>query len=213
MKRASIFSLLAALSLLAAPPAFAQSWTSYKPASTLFTFGYQMAQGIGQMHDYINNGSFRGATFDWRSMLGKDFSAGLRFNWNRFDQTYSQLTITTQTGGTLSGPVFRYADQFTVQAIGHYYLSLGSDVFIPFLGVGVGGVWSSSYQQTADLAASQGGFYFITSPEAGLLVMLAKGSVNVGLIGAVMYNFTTISFRNVSNAQWLAESISLAFTY
>jgi opacity protein-like surface antigen len=214
MNRTRILSALAALLLLGAWPASAQSsgWTEYRPASTLFTMGYQMAQPIGGLHDYIGAASFRGVTFDWQSMVAKSFSAGLRFNWNRFNETFSMLTQTTNTGGTLSAPVFRYADQFALEAVGRYYFG-GEGMFTPYLGVGLGGVWSSSYQQTADLGASQSGFYFITSPEVGLMITLAKGSTSVGLNLGVMYNFTTINFRNVSNAQSLAETIALTFAY
>ena len=215
MTRARILPALAALVLLGAWPASAQynGWTEYKPNSTLFTMGYQMSQPMGGLHDYIGAASFRGVAFDWRSMLNKVFSGGIRFTWNRFNETTSNMTLQTQTGGTLSGPVFRYADQFALEGVAHYYLDTGSSTFSPFLGVGIGGVWSSSYQQTADLGSSQSGFYFITSPELGLLVTLAKGSTNVGLNLAVAYHFTTASFRNVSNAQSLAETIALTFAY
>jgi opacity protein-like surface antigen len=221
MNRTRILSLLAASLLLGAWPASAQyastssqaGWTTYRPASTIFTAGYQMAQSIGSLHsNYIDSASFRGAIFDWRSMLTETISAGLRFNWNRFNQTFDNLSVTTPSGGTATGPVFRYEDQFAIEAIAHYYFA-GSEMLTPFAGFGIGGVWGNSYQQTADLANSQNGFYFIVSPEAGLVLWLARGSTSVGLNFAVTYNFTTISFRNVSNAQSLSETISLAFAY
>src|SRR3954447_24238595 len=227
MTRARILSALGAMLLLGALPASAQQqyagWTQYRPSTTLFTMGYQMAQPIGGLKDYISDASFRGVTFDWRSRLGKDFSAGLRFNWNRFNTTIDKLTQQTATGGTITAPVFRYADQFALQAIGHYYFGSGENTFTPYFGAGIGGVWSSSYQQTADLGTSQSGFYFIVSPEAGLMLTLARGATTAALNFAVMYNYTTISFNNkttngpagtnVSNAQSLAETIALSFAY
>ena len=217
MNHAHVPAALVAL-LLAASPAFAQTvasgWTEYHPQQTLFTMGYQMSQPIGSLHGYVDSASFRGFTFDWRSLLTKQFSGGVRFAWNRYNQSFPDFTQTTTTGGTLSSPVYRYADQFAVEAIGHYYLDTGPDSrFLPFLGVGIGGVWSSSYQQTIDLGVSQSGFYFIVSPELGLNFVLARGSTTASLNLAVLYNFTTISFRNVSNAQSLAETIGLTFNY
>jgi|SRR5215470_11592895 len=215
MNRAYATAALAAL-VLAALPASAQSsgWTEYRPSKTLFTLGYQISQPIGNLHDYIGSTSFRGFSFDWRSILGRSFSAGLRFNWNRWNDSQSNVTQTTGTNGTLSGPVFHYADQFAIQAIGHYYFDTGPEsMFLPFLGIGLGGVWSNSYQQTIDLGNSQNGFYFITTPELGLLVNFARGRTAVALHASVLYNFTTASFRNVSNAQAITETIGLTFSY
>jgi len=215
MNRTYVPAALAAVAL-AAWPASAQSsgWTEYHPAKTLFTMGYQMSQPLGSFHDYIGSSSFRGLTFDWRSMLTKSFSGGLRFNWNRYNESQSNVTQTTSTGGTLTGPVFHYADQFAIQAIGHYYFDLGPEnMFLPFAGIGLGGVWSNSYQQTIDLGSSQNGFYFITTPELGVLVNFAKGRTAVALHASVLYNFTTAAFRNVQNARAITETIGLTFSY
>src|SRR3954467_5913404 len=217
MNRALIPTAFAAL-LLAASPAHAQydssGWTDYRPSQSMFTMAYQMAQPVGGLHDYIGSPSFRGLTFDWQSLLTKSFGGGMRFTWNRFNETISNLSQTTNTGGTISGPVFRYADQFAVEAGGRYFLDMGRDsIFGPFLGVGLGGVWSSSYQQSADLSTSQSGFFFIVTPELGLNITLARGSTNASLNLGFLYNFTTINFRNVSNAQSIAETVGLTFAY
>jgi len=215
MNPARILSVVAAPLLLAAWPASAQDsgWSQYRPVSTLFNLGYQISQPIGSLHGYVTDTSFRGIMFDWRSRVSKDISVGLRFSWNRFSQSYSSLTTTTNSGGTLVGPVFRFMDQLPLEAIVHYYIGTGSDTITPYVGFGIGGVWSNSYQQTADIANSQNGFYFIVSPEVGAVIWFVKGATNVGLNLAVTYHFTTISFRNVSDAQSFAETIGIAFAY
>ncbi|HWE23824.1 MAG TPA: hypothetical protein VG496_07770 [Myxococcales bacterium] len=202
--------------LLAAWPASAQysGWSEYKPQSTLFTVGYQMSQPVGSFHDYISSSSFRGFTFDWRSMLKQNFSAGLRFNWNRYDQSESLVTTTNTTNNrTTSGPTYHYADQFAIQAVGHFYFDTGPSIFTPYLGVGLGGVWNSSYQQTIDLANAQNGFYFITTPELGLIINFAKGRTTAALNLSVLYNFTTAGFAGVSNASALTETIGVTVSY
>jgi len=223
MNRAIAIAALASALLVARPATAQQSgWSEYSPSKTLFTMGYQISQPIGSLHDYTPGTSFRGVTFDWRSMLAKSASLGLRFNWNRWNENVSQTEATITPGGTppgatpgtLSGPAFRYADQFALQAIGHYYFDVGRDsLFLPFFGVGVGGVWSNSYQQTIDLGFSQNGFYFITTPELGLLLNFSRGRTSAALHLSVLYNFTTASFRNVSNAQALVETMGLTVSY
>ncbi len=151
MTRSHATAALAAL-LLAAWPASAQydtgGWTNYRPSKTLFNVGWQMSQPIGNFHNnYITGTSFRGFTFDWRSIVQKSFSAGVRFNWNRYTNSLSNINATTPAGGTLTGPAFRYADQFAVSAIGHYYFDTGGgdSLLLPYVGLGLGGVWSNSY--------------------------------------------------------------------
>jgi len=215
MNRAIAPAALAALVLAAWPASAQQSgWEEYRPNKTLFTAGYQISQPLGSFHDYTGGTSFRGFTFDWRSILGANFSAGLRFNWNRWNENQALATVTTPSGGTMSGPTFHVADQFGVQAIGHYYFDMGRDSrLLPFLGVGLGGVWSNSRQQTIDLVSSQDGFYFIATPELGLMFNLARGATTAALNLSVLYNFTTASFRNVSNASALVETIGMTFSY
>jgi outer membrane protein W len=219
MTRSYATAALAAL-LLAALPAAAQydtgGWTDYRPSKTLFNMGWQMSQPIGNFHNnYITGTSFRGFTFDWRSILQKSFSAGVRFNWNRYSNSLSNLVTTTPQGGALTGPAYRYADQFAVSAIAHYYFDKGDpDTLLkPYLGLGLGGVWSSSYQAMADLALSQSGFFFIATPEVGLMVNLSKGATTASLNLGFGYNFTTINFQNVSNAQSIFETVALTFAY
>ena len=207
---------LALAAVLAAFPAAAQSsgWTEYRPNTTFFTTGYQMSQPIGGLGDYAG-ASFRGLIFDGRSMLNKNLSAGLRFFWNRYNKTENLVVQSTSTGGTVSGPTFHFADQFALEATGHYYLGGGSHdaLAVPYFGVGIGGVWSSSYQQTADLVTSQYGFYFIVTPEIGLMLNLAKGNTTAALNLAVHYNFTTAHFSSVNDAQSISETIGIAVAY
>ena len=98
------------------------------------------------------------------------------------------------------------------QFMGRYSEPLAT-LFIPFAGVGLGGTWSNSYQQTIDLGFSQNGFYFITTPELGLLWNFSRGRTSAALHLSVLYNFTTASFRNVSNAQALIETMGLTVSY
>jgi len=204
--------------LLAGWPASAQqgggSWADYQPTKTLMTMGYQISQPLGQFNDYVGGTSFRGLSFDWRSFLAKSFSAGVRFNWNRYNQDLLQVTQTTSTGGTVSGPTFHFAEQFAVQAIGHYYFDTGPDSFLfPFVGLGIGGTWFNARQQTIDLVSSQNDFYFTTTPELGLTLNLARGHTTASLYFSVLYAFTTASFQNVGNAKALTETIGASFSY
>lgn len=185
--------------LLAAGSARAQWYDTYKPRESLYMFNYEVSSPTGSFGDYINDTSWRGFGFEGRSMVRDNMSVGLGFDFNRFSQEYALLTQGTTGGGTISGPVYRYADQFAIKGLFHTYLRPGN--VRPYLGVGLGGVWSYAYGQTADLARTDNGFDFVASPEVGLLLTAARGQSSAGLNVAFRYNFTTADFNGVSDAQ------------
>ncbi len=185
--------------LLAAGSARAQWYETYKPRESLYLFNYEVSSAVGSFNDYINSTSWRGFGFEGRSMVRDNVSVGLGFDFNRYSQEYSMLSQTVGTGGTISGPVYRYADQFALKALFHAYLRPGA--VRPYLGVGLGGVWSYSYGQTADLSRSDNGFDFVASPEVGVVLTAARGASSAGLNVAFRYNYTTADFNGVTDAQ------------
>jgi hypothetical protein len=198
--------------LLAAGAADAQGYTTYRPNESMFIFNYEISSAVGSFSDdFVSDTSWRGFSFEGRSMVAPRLSVGLGFNFNRFEETFSNLTATIGNGGKISGPVYRYADQLAVKGLVHGYLLEGP--LRPYLGVGIGGVWTYSYSQLADLVASDDGFEFIVSPEIGLMFTFARGASSVGLNAAFRYNYTTADFGNVDNASSIAFVIGLFGAY
>jgi hypothetical protein len=199
--------------LLTAGAAHAQDYSTYRPKSSMVGFNYEIAIPVGSLSDdFVSDTSWKGFSFEYRSFFSPVFSAGFGFTYNRYDQTYSNLEVQLDRGGILSGPVYRYADQIALKGLAHYYLMQGA--VRPYLGVGLGGVWSYAYAQTADLARSDDGFDFIAAPELGLTLQAAgSGAGGVGLNAAVRYNFTTASFLEVDNAQSVVFVIGLFGSY
>jgi hypothetical protein len=208
----NIARVAVAAALLAAGSAHAQGYASYSPTQSIYLFNYEMSTALGSFSDdFVDEFSWRGFSFEGRSMVAPRISVGIGFNFNRYSQTFDNLSETTATGGTLSGPVYRYADQLAVKGLLHGYLMDGP--IRPYLGAGVGGVWSYSYSQLADLARSDDGFDFIVSPEVGLLFTAAKGASSVGLNAAIRYNWSTADFLQVENAQSLNFVVGIFGAY
>jgi len=185
--------------LLTTGVAQAQGYETYRPKETLNIFNYEISIPVGSFNDkFINETSYRGFGFDARTMIREGMSVGVGIDYVRFQQTRSNASVDTGTGGTLSGPLYRYADQFAIKALFHGYLRQGP--ILPYLGVGLGGVWTYAYQQSADLANSHNNFSFILSPELGATFTAAKGGSSLGLNLAVRYNYTTSSFFKVNDA-------------
>jgi hypothetical protein len=198
--------------LLSAGVAEAQGFTTYRPRQSMYLFNYEVSSALGSFSsDFISSTSWRGFGFEGRSWVADMISVGLGFDWNRFEQTHSNLVLAVGNGGTFSGPVYRYADQFAVKGLVHAYFLQGP--VQPYLGVGIGGVWTYAYAQTTDLARSDDGFDFILSPEAGLTLTAARGSSSVGLNVSVRYNYTTADFHQVKDAQSLGVNVGIFGAY
>ena len=198
--------------LLVAGTARAQDFTSYKPRQSMYILNYEISGAVGKFEDYVSDTSWRGMSFEGRSFLNDRLSVGFGFNFNRYSETFSLLEQTTPSGGTLSGPVYRYADQFALKGLVHGYLLRGG-VVEPYAGVGIGGVWTYSYSQSADFSRTDNGFDLILSPEIGMTLMAAKGASSLGLNFALRYNWTTADFANVTDAQTFAVGIGLFGAY
>ena len=198
--------------LLAAGAAQAQSWDTYRPKESLNFFNYEMSLPVGSFNDkFISETSFRGFGFDARSMMNDHFSVGIGIDWNRYQQTYDQKSLDLGGGNVLSGPVYRYADQFALTGLLHGYLRQG--IFLPYAGLRIGGVWTYAYQQSADLSNSDNTFSFILAPEIGATITGAKGASSVGLNVAVRYNWTNAKFFKVSDASAFQFVIGLYAGY
>ena len=184
---------------------------NYRPDKSIWALNWEIAQPVGDFANYIDRTSFSGFSIESRSMVRRNVSAGISFSYNRFDQTYPAYQ---QSSGavTVTGPMFRYADQFGLRALGHYYFLEGK-VVQPYIGGGIGGVWSYGYQQVADFSNSESSFSFIISPEAGVLIQLARGATNLGLNLAVRYTYTTAHFGNTEDAQTFSGIAGFMWSY
>ncbi len=197
--------------LLAAGSAHAQWYDTYRPRETLYLFNYEVSSALGSFSDkFVSDTSWRGFGFEGRSMIRPGLSLGLGFDFNRYSQSYSLKTATSGLT-TVSGPLYNYADQFGMKVLVHGYLTTGS--LRPYIGGGIGGVWSYSYSQTADLSKSDNGFDFILAPEVGVLWTAARGASSAGVNLAVRYTYTTADFQKVTDAQSLQVVLGLFTGY
>lgn len=200
-------STIAAALLLAAGQARGQTDTFYRPVHTAWVLAYEMGQPLGGLADFVDSTSWVGFRLEGRWRVAEKISAGFVTNYSRYEQTYSLLTV-QQPNGAFSGAVYRYVDTFSARGTAHYYL--GSGAFTPYLGATLGGVWTYSYQQTADLAASDTSFEVVLGPDAGLLVTLRPG---LALDLGISYSWTSADVGATQDAQYLNWRFGVAWFY
>jgi hypothetical protein len=218
--RTSFACIAVVAALLSGTARAEEAWVStpsYHPHQTVFLLNWEIAGPIGGFSNYISDTSLRGISFEARSFIRDHLSLGLSFSWNRFDQTFDLVTVPVNTSsitnGTVSGPVFRYADQFGIRGIAHYYLGKPQQQLQPYLGVGIGGAWNYAYQQVADLTSSQSNFDFIVSPEVGALFWFAHGGTSAALNLAFRYTYTTATAGREHDLQTLSGIVGFVFGY
>ena len=184
---------------------------SYRPDRSIWSMNWEIAQPVGDFSNYVDKASLSGFSLESRSMLSRNTSAGISFSYNRFDQTFPAYQRVNGTS-TVTGPLYRYADMFGVRLLGHYYF-LQSEMLQPYVGGGVGGAWAYGYEQMADFTRTETSFNFILSPEAGVLIQLARGGTNLGLNLAVRYTYTTAAMGTTKDDQTFSGIVGFMWSY
>jgi len=146
-------------------------------AQSNFTLTYSMGFATGDLGDYISQPSFRGATVEFRKMVQPNIGVGLTFGWNVF---YEEISRDSYTAGnsTLTGKQFRYSNHFPILLGADYYLSPG-EKFNPFVGLGVGTIYTRRNTDMNLYTVEQEAWNFALQPEVGFLYSLTDGAAIV----------------------------------
>lgn len=201
--------LALAASLLAARPARAAAYLDdWHPYQTYWAVGWSAAVPVTTLRsNFISNPGLLGGGFDIRIGVIGRLAVGFSGTWNWFDQTISSLTV-QQGQLTFTGPVYRRLGAFTALATVHYYFT--QSAVQPFVGVGLGGVWFSTLQQTVNRPQNTSTSGLVVAPEVGFLFNVAE-RLGLYLSGRYQFNMTTIP--GVKNPQWASVQAGLAYYF
>ncbi|MEI7705442.1 MAG: hypothetical protein WCK73_12685 [Deltaproteobacteria bacterium] len=203
--------LLLALAALLVPPPQARAdgfLDAWHPNQSFWAIGYEVGIPVnGLRNNWVNRVSPAGGQFAIQVGIVERLSVGVAMNYNWFDQNFSQAT-TLYPEFTVTGPVYRRLGAFTARGTVHYYLT--STRLQPFVGVGVGGIWTATRIQTADRVQNSYSSYLVVDPEVGLMLSTSD-SFAFYLLGR--YQWTTASFFEVKNAQWIGVQIGFGWIF
>ncbi len=209
--RAKTLPLLLALAALVVAPSAARAdgfLDAWHPNQSFWAIGWEVSFPTTSFRsDWVNRPSFAGGQFEVRVGLMERLSVGVAMNYNWFDQNFSQVTV-TYPEYTITGPVYRRLGAFSARGTVHYYLT--STRLQPFVGVGVGGIWTATRIQTSDQQRYAYSSYFAVDPEAGLMLSTSD-SFAFQLLGR--YQWTAASFYEVKNAQWVSVQIGFGWIF
>lgn len=131
-------------------------------------FQYVMSFGAGDLGDYINKASFRGAVFEYQKGINTNISAGMELGWIVF---YEKREYDTYTEGTtsLSGTQYRYTNTYPMLVTFEYNLK-PDEMFKPFVNLGLGTMYTRRDTDMGVWTLKEDAWHFALKPEIGALV-------------------------------------------
>jgi len=147
---------------------------------------YSMGFGAGEMHDFISAPSFRGFTFDYRSMVRSNVGVGVDIGWNVFydempDGVYEYQNI------TYAGKQWRYSNHWPILGAVDYYLKPDATV-VPYFGLGMGTMYTLQNTDMGTWTFERDAWHFVLRPEIGLLYKTGNG-VGFNIVSKYYYGF------------------------
>jgi outer membrane protein len=144
---------------------------------------YSVGIPTGDLKDFTDNTSGRGAIFEARNFRSDQFSIGFSIGWqvfkDRLEGTFSQ------EGQDITGTQVRYVNTLPIMFTGHYYLGDPGSVR-PYLGAGVGTVRSLQRTDVGLFTLSNNNWHFGFYPEVGVFIPV---SFDMGINVAAKYNY------------------------
>lgn len=155
----------------------------------IWTIGYSMALGVGDLNDYIGDTSFRGfeVTLLWPAYEG--LFLGVGFGYNGFYEDKGQQTRQLESAA-VTATAYNYTDAWPLSGIARYVFLQSSSPVRPYLGVRSGVLLMDSTTLITDRSYNDSSAGWLIAPEAGLLAHLSK-SVMASL--QYSFNFSTAS--------------------
>lgn len=144
---------------------------------------YSVGIPTGDLKDFTDNISARGAIFEARSFQSDQFSIGFSIGWqvfkDRLEGTFSR------EGQDVTGTQVRYVNTLPIMVTGHYYLGDPGSVR-PYLGAGLGTLRSLQRTDVGLFTVNNNNWHFGFYPEVGVFIPV---SFDMGINVAAKYNY------------------------
>lgn len=138
---------------------------------------------------WLGDGTNNGLKAGYRYFINERFSVGGDFGYASYDQYFPKRTVVGESGA-ITTDYFNYITSYTMAVSGQYNFKLNSELFYPYVGLGLGASsleYTQYYNIYTDKDQSWG---FLARPEAGFLLRVFKRK-SIGLMAAVHYDFAT----------------------
>lgn len=158
-------------------------------AQSFWALNWDISKGVGETGDFIGNVNLRGASFDGRYLVNDNLSIGGNLGWKTmYEKLSNQPPVEIENeeiGGAISGTQLHYLNIFPVLLTSHYYFDSG-DVK-PYVGIGLGGVWSEQRNDIGLRSNYSDSFGFGVQPEFGVFIPIGYNSTGFNVAAKYLY--------------------------
>jgi len=176
--------IILAICVLGVMNGYSQSHMNYH---SMIAGSWEIAFPTGN-HDFLTKTSLAGGRIEYRRFINGQFSAGLAFSWNSFDEYFNTQTYKTAGGSVVTTDMVRQIYTAPITAIFHYYPQLGPKMIKPYVGVGLGAQYSEQNIFFNIYQVGDDNWGFVVRPEIGAVVMFTE---NWGALVTFSYNYST----------------------
>jgi hypothetical protein len=163
--------------------------------------------------DYLTKTSYRGGKAEYRKFLNKNFSVGVAFSWAGYEQYIpSQTYEKPDEGGAVTTDVDRVVYQVPISVTGHFYPSLKSRMFRPFIGLGLGGQYLAQHLYFNAYSLERNNWGVIARPELGTLIRLSEDEYGVGVLIGGSYQYASNQEQSLSPGHFSNIGLQLGIT-
>lgn len=200
MKR--LFSLLIIIASLATS-------NDLKAQHTSFNLTYNLAQPVGESHEWTPKFSPRGLGLEYEYFLNENISLGLNVGWQVFYKKITNESWVVNENTQIFAAQFRYTNAFPINVTAKYYFTPDKSV-IPFVGLGIGTTHIIRRLDMGPFQFKEADWFFGFYPEFGVKIP-TDGSWNFHLAATYHYNPAP---KDVEREQsWVGFKLGLSWDY
>ncbi|MBB3701041.1 hypothetical protein KMW28_20045 [Flammeovirga yaeyamensis] len=182
--------------------------TTYAQEDNLIGVTYSMGTPSTGMSDFVSGTSFQGGNIEYRKFLNDNWSVGMSFGLNTFNQSNGYQTYYGKQGA-ISGQEYRDFDMMTTYATAHYYFGERGGIR-PYVGLGIGASGQYFSSQVGSVLVTDQYWAFSMAPEVGILAPL--GDSGISFLSNVKYNYSVGGSGYDSMGMW-QFNIGIAFGF
>jgi opacity protein-like surface antigen len=176
-----------------------------------FTFAWDVNIPMGDK--YVDAVSYAGAKMEYRAMISSNVSIGLDLSWNSYYEYQPYQTYHVDANTDITTDLYKYNYTLPIAVTAHYYFQNGG-IFLPYVGLGMGAVYSTPRLYFNIYEINQENWGFLLRPEIGTVIKFDPAG-DMGILVGARYSMSSNSeptFR-IENLQAIGFQLGLVWLY